>query len=91
MYHLVIRPQLIKTLFNIILFIKTAMRDAVIIIIFGVLDFFVKSLKKRIYRIRTVLCVRPFKLAIQDDASSKNYRNKSDCTMIFKSSYFSFT
>ena len=47
------------------------MRDAVIIIIFGVLDFFVKSLKKRIYRIRTVLCVRPFKLAIQDDASSK--------------------
>ena len=46
------------------------MRDAVIII-FGVLDFFVKSLKKRIYRIRTVLCVRPFKLAIQDDASSK--------------------
>ena len=46
MYHLAIRPQLIKTLFNIILFIKTAMRDAVIIIIFGVLDFFVKSLKK---------------------------------------------
>ena len=90
MYHLAIRPQLIKTLFNIILFIKTAMRDAVIII-FGVLDFFVKSLKKRIYRIRTVLCVRPLKLAIQDDASSKNYRNKSDCTMIFKSSYFSFT
>ena len=56
MYHLAIRPQLIKTLFNIILFIKTAMSDAVIII-FGVLDFFVKSLKKPIYRIYVLFYV----------------------------------
>ena len=48
------------------------MRDAVIINYFWSFRFFCKkSEKANLSNICTVLCVRSFKLAIQDDASSK--------------------
>ena len=49
------------------------MSDAVIINYFWSFRFFCKkSEKANLSNICTVLCVRSFKLAIQDDASSKN-------------------
>ena len=70
------------------------MCDAVIIIInyFWNFRFFCKkSEKANLSNICTVLCVRSFKLAIQDDASSKKLSKQKQFHMIFKSSYFSVT